>query len=109
MKVPSRLDWATGFARFLWKEGVLWLAVKTVYPFVTGNRKVVGTRRWLCNHRYLLTPWKQTYLRWRMHTVFKTDERELPPRRFWATLWEHREQYVAWLRWHRDMKARRAE
>ena len=41
-----------------------------------------------------------------MHTVFKTSEGELSARRFWATLWRHREQYVDWLKWHRDMKSR---
>jgi hypothetical protein len=42
-----------------------------------------------------------------MHTVFATDEKLLTKEEFVRTLLQHKEQFVQWLRWHRDMVQRR--
>ena len=107
MRMPSQLNWQLGFARFLWDEGILILGVRTVYRFLPGDRKVIGTRQWVLNHRFLFKPWESPYLRWRMHTVFATPESALSQRRWWATLWKNREQFVSWVRWHHEMLALR--
>lgn len=104
---PNCLEWSCAFLLFLVRTGTLVPTIRTVYPLLVGRRDVVGWRRWIANHAYVFRPWRSRYLRWRMHTVFATDDAALSGPEFRRVVWENREQFVAWVRWSRDMSAPR--
>jgi hypothetical protein len=90
------------FSAYLIRRRMFWRSIATIYPFAVGNRKVMGWRRWLFAHRYLLTPWKREYLQWRMLTVFKTPEK-LDAGTFWKAMNDNRDQFCEWVIWQGNM------
>ena len=103
MKQPNL--WAMRIALLCWfiRQGMGVKAALTLYHFAVGERSIIGWRRFLYNHRYLLSPWKSEYLRWRMLTVFRTSE-NITGTRFLAVMLLNKEKLIEWFEWHAKMK-----
>ena len=54
---------------------------------------------WISTRGYRLRPWASPYLRWRIETYWGWRADDIGVPRFFAFLWEHKRELLAFLRW----------
>lgn len=53
---------------------------------------------------YLLTPWRNPYLLWRIETYSGIEASSITPRVFWRFVWDNRRSLLRYLRWGADQR-----
>jgi hypothetical protein len=59
---------------------------------------------WQSTKGYRLRPWRSPFLRWRMETYWGLHAEEITGRQFRAFAWEHRADFLRFLKWASEMR-----
>jgi hypothetical protein len=60
---------------------------------------------WRSAKGYRLRPWRSPYLRWRIETYWGLHAERISPAEFRAFLWDHRREFLRFLRWAAKMES----
>ena len=61
---------------------------------------------WRLTRGYRLWPWRSPYLRWRIETYSGMHADRIGFREFWRFSWQHRREFLNYLRWADRMSKR---